>query len=268
MVSSAAGECYKDSETDTCSTLVVPGFYAVSHIFREDANTDSLRKSWMQNSLVLGLMIGYPLTEKITQHSYVYWSLAGSIFLLGSLINFTMNSRKLTIALIDQNLKISMGTILFKKVGGGVTQRTIACLWVLFFSNLIPSVIDFSFKHIIDEVDKEDKRLLLYFVPGASFFLMLIVRRLFFVALGSRIGIMMGSFCLSGSCYLFWPITRQEGDEIGYYLVMQLQDHAASPCAIRDRDRDGEHLLCQRHPGPDFSRLQDKHPLRAQLRPQ
>lgn len=96
-----------------------------------------------------------------------------------------------------------------------MTQRTIGCVLVLFFANLLPSVIDFSFKHIIDDVDTSQVRLLLYFIPGTAYITTLSIRKYFFVALGSRIGLLLGSACISAACYLFWPLQRKEEDVVG-----------------------------------------------------
>lgn len=87
---------------------------------------------------------------------------------------------------------------------------------VLFAANLLPSVVDFCFKHIIEQVaDTGRTRLLLYFVPGAAYASVLAVRRCFFAALGSRVGLLLGSGCVALACYLFWPPQRREGDVVG-----------------------------------------------------
>lgn len=87
-----------------------------NHIFREEPNTDSNRKFWLQLSLVFGLTVGYPITEKVSQHTTVYWSMGGIIFVCGIAALLTMTSRKLTKILVDDGLKISLITICFKKV--------------------------------------------------------------------------------------------------------------------------------------------------------
>jgi len=86
---------------------------------------------------------------------------------------------------------------------------------VLFAANLIPSAIDFSFKHIIDQVGSSSARLLLYFIPGTAYLFTLSFHRLFFVALGSRIGLLLGSGLIAVACYLFWPLPRREDDSVG-----------------------------------------------------
>lgn len=86
---------------------------------------------------------------------------------------------------------------------------------ILFVSNLIPSVVDSCFKHIIDDVDKTDLRLVLYFIPGVCFLTILLLRRPLFFLINSRIGVTVGSGLLAGGCYFFWPINRKENDEIG-----------------------------------------------------
>lgn len=90
---------------------------------------------------------------------------------------------------------------------------------VLFMANLVPSIIDSKFKSIIDSIDTHDIRLVLYFVPGLVFLVVLAIRRLFFITLGSRIGILIGSSLLSAACYFFWPIRRKEDDKIGFEWV-------------------------------------------------
>lgn len=86
---------------------------------------------------------------------------------------------------------------------------------VLFFANLIPSIVDSCFKHIIDDVDKADLRLLLYFIPGTCFLTILLLRRPLFYLINSRIGVTIGSGMLAAGCYFFWPINREENGEIG-----------------------------------------------------
>ena len=87
---------------------------------------------------------------------------------------------------------------------------------VLFAANLLPSVVDFCFKHIIEQVaDAGRAKLLLYVVPGAAYACVLAVQGCFFAALGSRVGLLLGSGCVAGACFLFWPPQRQEGDAVG-----------------------------------------------------
>lgn len=88
-----------------------------NHIFREEPHSDSSRKHWLQLSLLLGLTLGYPITEKISQHTTVYWALGGAIFVCGLAAVLSMTSRRLTKILVDDGLKISLITIFFKKVG-------------------------------------------------------------------------------------------------------------------------------------------------------
>jgi hypothetical protein len=91
-------------------------------MLREDTITDIQRKSIMQLSFVLGLTLGYPLTEKVSQHKIVFWGIAGLIFLLGSVTFLNINGRKLSKHTADLSFKISLMTILFKKVEKGLLR--------------------------------------------------------------------------------------------------------------------------------------------------
>ena len=154
------------------------------------------------------MTLGYPITEKINYHTTIYWSISGALFISGTFAIFSMANRTLTTILVDDNLKISLFNVLFKR-------RTLACLMVLFISNMVPSVVDSCFKHIMDEVDKADIRLVLYFIPGTAFLIVLLLRNLLILILNSRIMIILGSGMLSGACYMFWPLPRNNDAPIG-----------------------------------------------------
>lgn len=70
----------------------------------------------LQLFLVVGLTLGYPLTEKITNRKVVYWGLAGAVFALGLVCMFFIHSRRLNKILVDSSMKISMATVLLRKV--------------------------------------------------------------------------------------------------------------------------------------------------------
>lgn len=82
-------------------------------------------------------------------------------------------------------------------------------------ANLIPPILDSYFKHIIDEVDTKDVRLLLYFLPGLCSILILMLAGVIYRTIGSRLGLMLGGGLLTGACYLFWPLNRKEIDSAG-----------------------------------------------------
>lgn len=78
---------------------------------------------------------------------------------------------------------------------------------MLLVANIIPSCLDYTFKGLIEQTrSKSEFRHFLYYIPGVCFFLVLAVRKAFFLFLGSRIGIMLGGWMIAGGCYFFWPI--------------------------------------------------------------
>lgn len=121
-------EASKEQASATLSPFVRVQSYSVHHIFREDIVTDGQRKSVMQLCLVLGMTLGYPLTEIVDQSKIVFWSLAGVILLTAMLTLLAMNGRKLSKHTADSSFKISLITILFKKVGRhSLRGRSVAC---------------------------------------------------------------------------------------------------------------------------------------------
>lgn len=86
------------------------------HLFREDTATDSQRKMIMQLCFVLGLTLGYPITEKVTKHKLVFWGMAGATLVTGIATFLSTHGRKLSQHTADASFKLSLMTILFKKV--------------------------------------------------------------------------------------------------------------------------------------------------------
>lgn len=70
----------------------------------------------MQLSFLFGLTAGYPLTDKFKQTKLVFWILSGATFISTMATFFTLDKGPFTQNGSDSSFRISLLTVLFKKV--------------------------------------------------------------------------------------------------------------------------------------------------------
>lgn len=70
----------------------------------------------MQYFLVVGLIVGYPLSEKLDDAKLAFWGLAIATLLAGFGSLFCLNTQCFIRGEVDTSFKMSLATVIFKRV--------------------------------------------------------------------------------------------------------------------------------------------------------